>query len=204
MMKLLRMKLIFFVFVFSFSLQSCSGIKNLVSSDNKSSGKKSAKGNTGQEYSQSPARVEKLAQRNIKAGNYQKAINIYSIECHKQPRNSQLMQMYAKSLNGMRSMADSAFANRDLAVAGRIYYTLEKNYPRFNHVAPMLSFDDAYLNNRLSYCRKFLSTQGFQEYRNGRLNSALLSWRSVLDIDPDNEDIKEAMRTATLQQKNLQ
>lgn len=203
-MKLSIVNLIFFVFVFSFSLQSCSGIKNLVSSDKKSSGNKSATRNTNREFSQSPPRVEKLAQRSIKAGNYQKAINIYNIECHKQPRNSQLMQMYAKSLNGMRSMADSAFANHDFAGAGRIYYALEKNYPRFNHVAPMLSFDNAYLNNRLSHCRKSLSMQGFQEYRDGRLNNALSSWQGVIDIDPDNEDIKEAMRTATLQQKNLQ
>jgi hypothetical protein len=46
--------------------------------------------------------------------------------------------------------------------------------------------------------------QGFQEYRERHIHSALLSWQGVLDIDPDNKDIKEAIRTATLQQKNLQ
>lgn len=67
----------------------------------------------------------------------------------------------------------------------------------------MLSFNAPYLNTRLSHCKKSLSVQGFQEYRNGRINNALLLWQGVLDIDPNNKDIKEAVRTAKLQQKNL-
>jgi cytochrome c-type biogenesis protein CcmH/NrfG len=46
--------------------------------------------------------------------------------------------------------------------------------------------------------------QGFQEYRKGNLNKAIALWQSLLVIDPNNKDIKETVRTATLQQKNLQ
>ncbi len=196
-------KLIFFVFVLSFTLQSCTGIKNLVSSKSSVHTSSNTK-NTTQASSQSPDQVADLAQKNIKAGNYQKAINIYSNECRKQPRHSQLVQMYAKSLDNIKSTADNAFEKRDFACAGRIYYVLQNNYGKFSHIVQMLSFNIAYLNSRLSYCKKSLSIQGFQEYRKGHLNSALVSWQGVIDIDPNNKDIKEAIRTAKLQQKNLQ
>ena len=46
--------------------------------------------------------------------------------------------------------------------------------------------------------------QGFQEYRKGNLDKSIVLWQSLLAIDPHNKDIKEAVRTATQQQKNLQ
>lgn len=201
-MKLFRLMLVLFVFILSFTLQSCNGIKNLIaprSSVRTSSHNKPA----AQASSQSPTQVANLAQKHIKAGNYQKAINIYSSEHRRHPQDLQLMQMYAKSLDSIKSTADDAFEKKDFAYAGRIYYVLQKNYGKLGHVVQMISFDNAYLNTRLSYCKKSLSIKGFQEYREGHLNSALASWQCVLDIDPNNKDIKEAMKTAKLQQKNL-
>lgn len=202
MMILFRLKLILFVFILSFALQSCTGIKNQTAP--KSSVRTSSPNkHPTQASSQSPAQVANLAKKYIDAGNYQKAINIYRSEHRKHPQNLQLMQMYAKSLDSIKSTADDAFEKKDFADAGRIYYVLQKNYGNFSHVVQMLSFDNAYLHAQLSYCKKSLSIKGFQEYREGHLNSALASWQCVLDIDPNNKDIAEAMKTAKLQQKNL-
>lgn len=222
-------KLIFFIFVLAFALQSCTGIKNLVSEKSpktatpasktekaastktkskrqtsvSSMPKRQAPTDAAQPARPAPAPAINLAQRNIRAGNYQQAINIYSNECHRKPRDSQLLLTYAKSLDGIRSTADSAFAKREFADAGRIYSLLQRNYAKFSHVVQLISFDDSYLESRLSYCKKSLSLQGFQEYRAGRLDSALLSWQGVLDIDPNNRDIREAMKTAKRQKNNL-
>lgn len=115
-----------------------------------------------------------------------------------------MMKEYAKSLEGIKSTADKALEKRDFASAGRMYYVLQDNYTKFNNVTQMLTFNSAYLNTKLSYCKKSLSMQGFQEYRKGNINKAIVLWQSLLVIDPNNKDIKEAVRTATLQQKNLQ
>ena len=114
------------------------------------------------------------------------------------------MKEYVKSLESIKSAADKALDKEDFASAGRMYYVLLKNYPHFNEVDKKLSFNSAQLNAKLSYCKKSLSRQGFQEYRKGNLNEAIVLWQSLLAIDPNNTDIKEALRTATLQQKNLQ
>lgn len=193
-MQLFKLKLILFVLIISFTIQSCAGIRNPVSSNAKP---------TKQASIQSPTEVANLAQKNIKAGNYQKAINIYISACRKQPRDLQLIKMYANSLDDIKLTADNAFEKKDFTYAGRIYYVLQKNYAKYSQVVKTLSFDNAYLNTKLSKCKKSLSMQGFQEYREGRLNSALALWQGVLDIDPNNKDIQEAVRTAKRQQKNL-
>lgn len=202
MMKLLSLKLIFFVLIISFTLQSCAGVKNPGSSKHSAHAKANTR-NSIQASSQSPSQVADLAQKNINAGEYQKAINIYNNEFHRQPQNLKLRQMYVKSLEGIRSTADSAFEKKDFAGAGRVYNVLQKNYGKFSHVVQMLSFNNAYLNTRISCCKKSLTVQGFREYRKGHLNSALLLWQGVLDIDPNNKVVKDAVRTAKLQQKNL-
>ena len=154
--------------------------------------------------SQAPVQAATLARQHMEAGEYQTAIDIYSDECRKQPKDLPLVKEYAKSLEGIKSTAEKALEKGDFASAGRMYYVLQNNYAKFNDVAQMLSFNSAYLNTKLSYCKKSLSMQGFQEYRKGNLNKAIVLWQSLLVIDPNNKDIKEALRTATQQQKNLQ
>jgi cytochrome c-type biogenesis protein CcmH/NrfG len=144
-----------------------------------------------------------LARQYMEAGEYQKAIDIYSAECRKQPQNPSLMKEYAKGLNGIKSTADKALEKKDFASAGRMYYVLQNNYAKFNDVDKMLSFNSAYVNTKLSYCKKSLSMQGFQEYRKGNLNEAIALWQSLLVIDPNNEDIKVSVKTAKQQQENL-
>ena len=207
MMDLLKPKLLLFVLIPLLTLQSCAQMKSWILP--KSSVKTSAHvKHTSQAPSPAPTpaptQAVNLAKKHMEAGEYQKAIDIYNDECRKQPKDLPLVKEYAKSLEGIKSTADNALEKEDFASAGRMYYVLQNNYAKFNNVTQMLSFNSTYLNTKLSYCKKSLSMQGFQEYRKGNLTKAIVLWQSLLVIDPNNKDIKEAVRTATLQQKNLQ
>lgn len=162
------------------------------------------KGPSTQKPVQAQAQAATSARQHMDAGEYQDAIDDYSAEYESHPENRALAQEYVKSLEDMKAAADKASAEEEFASAGRIYNVLLKNYSCFTGFVQTLSFDRADLNARLSHCRNSLSTQGFQEYRKGDLSGAIALWQSLLTIDPHNEDIKEAVRTATLQQKNLQ
>jgi len=212
----LRPKLLLLVFILLLSIQSCAEMKSWISPKSpvktsaqvKHTSQAPSKAPTlaGQHKvpSQAPVQAATLARQHVEAGEYQKAIDIYSAECRKTPQDLPIMKEYAKSLEGIKSTADKALEKRDFASAGRMYYVLQDNYTKFTGVAQMLSFNSAYLNTKLSYCKKSLSMQGFQEYRKGNINKAIMLWQNLLVIDPNNKDIKEAVRTATLQQKNLQ
>lgn len=46
--------------------------------------------------------------------------------------------------------------------------------------------------------------RALDEYRKGNLAGAISIWKSILEFDPNNADIKKAINTATIQLKNLQ
>jgi tetratricopeptide (TPR) repeat protein len=140
----------------------------------------------------------------MSAGEYQKAIDVYNFEYRSHPQDQVLLNEYVKSLEDIKSSADKASDREEFAPAGRKYRILLKNYPRFKGFEKRLSFNNSHLHSKISHCKQSLSKQGFQEYRKGNLSGAIALWQGFLAIDPHNAEIKDAVRTAKLQQKNLQ
>jgi len=157
-----------------------------------------------QTSSQTPAQAANPAKKHMEAGEYQKAIDVYNVEYQKHPHDLSLARKYVKSIENIASAADKALDKKDYASAGRKYDVLLKNYSHFKGFEKKLSFNSIYLNEKLSYCKKALLKLGFQEYRKGNLSQAIELWQDLLVIDPQNTDIKKALRTAKLQKKNLQ
>ncbi|MBW2605150.1 MAG: hypothetical protein JRE28_12705 [Deltaproteobacteria bacterium] len=153
---------------------------------------------------QAPAQAANLAKEHMEAGACQKAIDVYNVEYRKHPHDQALVREYVKSIENITSAADKALDKEDFASAGKNYDVLLKNYVHFKVFEKKLSFNSTHLNEKLSYCKKALFKQGFQEYRKGNLSGAIVLWKGLLAIDPQNTDIKESLRTAKLQQKNLQ
>jgi tetratricopeptide (TPR) repeat protein len=211
MMNYFRPGLLLFALTPLFLFQSCAGIHDAVFS--KITGKRSIASSKSPPQkttlsSKSPAQktgeAVNRAQKQIEAGQYQKAIDTFNDEYGKQPHDAVLKREYARSLNGVKSTADKRFARGDLAGSGRLYYILHTNYAKFGGIEQALSFDDPYLDAKLAYCKKTLSRQGFEEYRKGNLSNAISVWQGLLAIDPDNNAVKDALRTAIQQQRNLQ
>jgi len=153
---------------------------------------------------QTSAQAVSPAKKHMDAGEYQKAIDVYNVEYQKNPHDLSLAREYVKSIENIASAADKALDKEDVASAGRNYDILLKNYAHFKGFDKELSFNSIYLNEKLCYCKKAIFKQGFKEYRKGNLSEAIALWQDLLIIDPQNTDIKKALRTARLQQKNLQ
>ena len=153
---------------------------------------------------QASTQAANLAKEHMEADECQKTIDVYNVEYRKHPHDQALVREYVKSIENITSAADKALDKEDFASAGRIYDVLLKNYAHFKGFEKKLSFNSTHLNEKLSYCKKALFKQGFQEYRKGNLSESIALWQGLLAIDPQNTDIKESLRTAKLQQKNLQ
>ncbi len=143
------------------------------------------------------------ARRHMQSGDYQKAIDVYHAGYQKAPRDQTLRLAYQQSLEQMAAGADQALERQKVGSAGKTYAILFNNYARFEGFAKDLSFTRTGLNKKLDFCKKTLFRQGFQEYRQGNLSQSIALWEDLLVIDPENTDIREALRTARLQQKNL-
>ena len=142
--------------------------------------------------------------QHLGAGEYRKALDDYRSEHMKHPHDQALMREYVRCIEDIKAKADRISGAGDLASASKIYDTLLKSFPDFKTFAQLLSFDRDQLNTELAKCKTSLSKQGFQEYRKGNLGEAITLWRGCLFIDPNNVDIKRALNTAMVQQKNLQ
>ena len=138
------------------------------------------------------------------AGDYQKTIEAYKSELAKHPHDQSLIKDYAKNLDEMKDDADQEYEKENYASACKTYNILHKNYSAFKSFVGTLSFNRSNLNKKLSNCKTVLSKKGFQEYRAGNLGEAIALWQGYLVVDPNNADIRKAMNTAMLQQKNLQ
>jgi hypothetical protein len=182
---------------------SCAEMKSWISPKSSVQTPAPAK-DLSQTSDQTSGQTANPAKKHMEAGEYQKAIDIYSVEYQKHPQDLSLLREYVKSIENIASAADKAFDKKDFASAGRNYDILLKSYEHFKGFEKKLSFNGIYLNKKLSYCKKIILKQGFQEYREGNLNEAIALWQALLVIDPQNTDIKKALKTAKLQQKNLQ
>jgi len=136
--------------------------------------------------------------------NYPKTIDDYRTEYARDPQNKVLVKEYVKTLEEMKLSADRALEREDFSSACKDYKALHKNFGDFKGFSHMLSFDRAKLNAKLMACKDGLSKKGFLEYRKGNLDQAILLWQDYLTFDPNSADIKKALTTAKIQQKNLQ
>ena len=219
MKKLRYSRLIIFIFIPLLAFQSCAGIKRPSQPESPTKPPQPVKEpikpegaakppepakKPVQPEAQGPVKTENQAIKLMEAGEYQKAIDIYSAEYSKRPQDAGLVKEYTKGLENIKSTADKALEKKDYAYAGRLYYLLKSNSVKFSNLNKLISFDRSYLDERISSCVKSLSVQGFEAYRNGDISSALAAWQAVLAIDPENKAIKEAVKTAKQQQKNLQ
>ena len=144
-----------------------------------------------------------LPKQLVKTGDYEKAFNEYGAQLRKTPKDQALATEYVNSVKEAKVAADKAYDEEDFSSAGRIYDLLLRYHDHFKSNGQKTGIDKVFLNQRLSACKKSLSMRGFQEYRKGNLNDAIAAWQGLIAIDPANEDIKKAINTATLQQKNL-
>lgn len=130
-MERLKLKEILFMLILLLTLQSCAGMKDQGSS---TLPPQTPPQTPPQALPQKPANIKQTpptpgpaqqaqvahaAQKHIDAGEYQSGIDIYSSECRRQPRESHLPQMYAKSLEGIKSTADNAFEKKRLCASGQ-------------------------------------------------------------------------------------
>jgi Flp pilus assembly protein TadD len=203
MTNLRKSKLLFLILMLLPIIQSCAEMKSRISPKSSVKTSTSTKGSS-QASIHASAQAANLAKKHMEAAEYQKAIDIFNVEYRKHPHDQALVREYVKCIENINSTADKALDKKDFASAGRTYYVLLKNYSNFKEFDEKLSFNSTHLNEKLSYCKKALLKQGFQAYRKDNLGEAITLWQVLFVIDPQNAEIKELLRTAKLQEKNLQ
>ncbi|MCK7521434.1 MAG: tetratricopeptide repeat protein [Ignavibacteriales bacterium] len=142
--------------------------------------------------------------RELKAGNFKKAIGLCQAALKERPGDGSVRADYAAALLEIKAAGDKALAGRDFAAAGRIDGLLLKNVKSFEELGGMEKPAAAALNKErlieaIKACSLGLTNQGLAEYRKGNLEKAIAVWEALLVFDPENAEIKKAVETARAQ-----
>jgi tetratricopeptide (TPR) repeat protein len=148
--------------------------------------------------------AETQAHLHLIAGDFQKAIEIYKEIYQQNSKDSMVRRSYTKALEAIKKNADQAFERKDFALAGKVYEILWRNYSHFTDMNPSLSWGIEFLKNRMQNCKTFLYEKALDQYRSGNLSDATAIWKSLLEFDPENAEIRKAVDTATIQLRNLE
>jgi len=167
------------------------------------------------------------AHQELKAGDFQKALDTYQLAYKKYPKDSEMLKNYIETIESMKAQGDEAFDRENFVQAQITYDLLLKNFPRFSDFANLLSFKKNFLVTRLKMSRmlpadkqaQFCLERGdvqkgidiyrglIQQYprdttvRNGYV-SLLESIKGQADLDFKRKDFAHAGRTYRILLKN--
>jgi tetratricopeptide (TPR) repeat protein len=140
----------------------------------------------------------------LKAGEFQRAIEMYEEIYQKYPQDPALRSGYIRTLESIKSNGDQAFEGGDFVLAGWVYQILLKDASSVNRLNGFRSFDKDDLTARIKTCKKNLFENGLKKYRSGNLDHAISIWKGILTFDPGDQEVQRLLDRATLQLENLQ
>lgn len=135
----------------------------------------------------------------LKKKNYRQAIELLNGRNHEG-----LEKEYILAINGLLEVGEDAFSLGDYAAAARAFKGVLDSYPVEPSLRGRVSHDPKQIRSFLESCANRMMEQGLEEYRRGRLESAIRKWKGLLTFSPGHQEAKKALDTATLQLQALQ
>ncbi len=146
---------------------------------------------------------ERQARQALEAGDFDKAIKVYSTGYLENPDDADCRAGFISILEEIKRTGEGAFSKENFVLAGRTYSSLLKYFKSFEKFRASLSFSEKSLDEGVRVCRTELNKKALEQYRKENLAEAISIWQSLLTFDPDNIETKKAIETATIQLKKI-
>ncbi len=139
------------------------------------------------------------AQQYFVQGDFQKAIESYSIAQQKYPDDETVLKGYIRILEEIKISADKAFEEKKYGQAEKHYSVLLKNYPRFKRFQQSLSFNTKTLGLKIREClvagTRILAQEAIQE---GDYSRAISEYKTAFQAYPGGNFLKnDLIQTVT-------
>jgi hypothetical protein len=131
--------------------------------------------------------------------NFRQAIELMNGRYH-----DGLEREYVLAINGQLDVGDDAFSLGDYLSAAQAFKGVLAAYPAEPALRGRINHDPKRIRILMETCTSRMMEQGIDEYRRGRLESAIGKWSGVLAINPGHIEAKRSIDTATVQLQALQ
>ena len=139
----------------------------------------------------------------LEEGRPGRALDLFAEAWKEVPGHPGVGQNFAGALERLKKQGDEAEQKGKPEEAGRAW---SASLSYLSHPAAkgkVLPFTRADLQGSIDRLSKTLMDKGLVEYREGRFESAISWWQTILSYDPSNEEAAKSVRTATTQLENL-
>jgi tetratricopeptide (TPR) repeat protein len=135
--------------------------------------------------------VDRQAQMELKAGKFQRAIDIYKEIYQKYPQDPSIQSSYIKTLESIKSGGDRAFEENNFKLAGNIYEVLARNWVHFADFSQRLSFKKNFLEKKIKISRcLFIEEQVSSHLRVEEFPKAIVIYREVYQKYPQDPTVR--------------
>ncbi len=149
------------------------------------------------------ARSQVQTQDAIDTGEYENTIEVYKGAIDAYPEENSLRKNFIEAINQLHKRGKKELEEEEFAAAGKLYtFLLNQNQWLIDSDMP-LPFSSESLGEAIKQCRIQLTRKGLELYRKEKLKEAISVWKSILEFDPDNGEIKKAIGNAEEQLKKI-
>lgn len=108
---------------------------------------------------------------------------------------------YRLALRGGMNYGEALLIKRQFSECGIYTKQLLILYPHSLSISPGVS--SRQIEQRLNYCSDQLMAKGLAEYRAGQMQQAIDYWTALLVFNPERTEAKKAIKTCSIQLRNL-
>jgi len=139
----------------------------------------------------------------MKEGRFEGALEHFADVWKEIPGYPGVEENFHTALEGLKKSGDDAYRQGKLGEAGKRWAATMRflSHPALKTGLPAIS--KAGLKGSIDKVTAQLMEKGLADYRKGRLEEAIATWRNILAYDPTNEEANKSVKTATTQLENL-
>jgi tetratricopeptide (TPR) repeat protein len=139
----------------------------------------------------------------MKEGKFERALEHFAAVWKEDPGYRGVEENFPVALEGLKKSGDDAYQQGKLGEAGKRWAATMRflSHPALKEGSPTIS--KAGLKGSIDKVSNILMEQGLAEYREGRIEEAIATWRKILAYDPAHEEANRSVKTATTQLENL-
>jgi len=139
----------------------------------------------------------------MKEGRFEGALEHFADVWKEIPGYPGVEANFHTALEGLKKSGDDAYRQGKPGEAGKRWAGTMRflSHPALKTGMPAIS--KAGLKGSIDKVTAQLMEKGLADYREGRIEEAIATWRNILAYDPTNEEANKSVKTATTQLENL-
>jgi len=139
----------------------------------------------------------------MQQGRYERSLELFAAAWKKAPGHPGVEENFPAALEGLKKSGDDAYQQGQLGEAGKRWAATMRFLSHPALKAGSTDISKAGLKGSIDKVSEILMEKGLADYRQGRIEEAIATWRQILAYDPAHEEAARSLKTATTQLENL-